>query len=174
MSRFYDDGGEGPPPEFWAHNLERALVSPRGKRALQGMIDALEAMPEHRLIRDYLVIPPEDVDLLWPKQDTDESETKPLVCGLGAYAAWQRMLKEGLTWEEAALAVHRKWGRDEEGDWTREVAKQDCGIAVTLGVHIAYLNDEGHSQAQTPEQLWQATYDWAKKMLEAPSNNDGW
>jgi hypothetical protein len=115
------------------------------------MLRALEEMPEHRLIRDELVNPEQGC-----------------ACAIGAWAAW-KFLQVGKadTWQDALVELRRLYGGEDDGTTTAIVGHQELGITRTLATHLAYENDDGYFQARTPEELWQATYDYVKGLIKA-------
>lgn len=160
MSRFYDSDdydGNGAPLDFYYHNTAQALKSKRGLADLKRLLEALDAMPEKVLIRDYLV---------------DYDEDRPRVCALGAFAAYERM-KRGDTndWSEACNMVRVDYGTDVDGQNTDSVALYDTKTTLSLARYIAYQNDEGYYDPSTRKlipsghSLWQATRDKVVELI---------
>lgn len=168
VSRFDidDDGEQQISWEMWQWNLSRALASTKGQARLREFRDALLAVPGHRLVRSSIATPDGDV------------------CAIGAFAAHKRT-QRGSTWAEATADLNQTYHpvqsrtkRDgsqyefvEEADaWqTQDVGVRECGLNRTLAWHLGYQNDESFYGARTPEQLWQATYDWVCKQLGEPA-----
>lgn len=157
MSRFdFDDDGERHITwQMWQWNLTRALHSKNGHEKLREFRDALMAVPGHRLVRD--------------KVATIEGE----VCAIGAFAAFKQT-QNGKSWAEATADLNQRlhpvsewWvGEDETDAWsTQYVGIRECGLNATLAWQLAYQNDEEFVAAGTPEELWQATYDWVRDRL---------
>lgn len=153
MSRFSDDGDEtGLTPEMWWHNIDLAIKGKRGQKALRELLQALEAVPGHVLVRDYLA-----------------DDERGVACAVGAYAAYKRIATgKANSWGEALHALRQQYGYEPDGYEMGVIGKAETGMTTTLAQHLAYQNDEGHWRAKTPEELWQVTYDWVKSQLVDP------
>jgi len=179
MSRFsdyYDD--ESPITyEMWEWNLMRALGSPRGQRALTDLRDALNALPEKRLIARALCTvgegrrPDENLGHGLPAREFDEliEEQGAGVCAVGAFA-WYRKVKAGLD-EVAAFAALPTLDDYNHDVWETAAVGAEAGLARTLAEHLAYMNDEEWLGC-TPEERWQLCMDWIEKQTApAPSES---
>ena len=147
MSRsgFSDDGPDSQEQQWamirWQGQLASAIRGKRGQAFLSELVEALDAMPEKRLIAGELImgapafIPP-----------TLTKQVVPQVCAIGALG-----LKRGIN---LAALDHENY--DAIGD--------AFGIAHQLVQQDEWMNDEG-CYHHTPEQRWQYMRDWAVKLL---------
>jgi hypothetical protein len=149
MSRFeYDDYDSTITQEMWQHNVDLALRGRKGQKALRELLLALDAVPGHRLIRDYLVNP-------------EQGEA----CAVGAWLAYKRIASGQTTdWNDTLRALYQQYG-ETEGWETGDIGRRELRVTGTLAQHIAYRNDDYYRSATTPEQLWQATYDWVRSQI---------
>ena len=154
MSRFdYDDDGDHVITwEMIQWNLKRHIASPKGQAKLREFRDALLAIPGRRLIDGALV---------------NEGD----VCAIGAFAAYKRV-QQGLDWPAAVEAIrdlyqpktHWGWLEDSDAYTTQDAGVRECGLTRTLAWQLAWQNDETLDRL-TPEQRWQAMYDWTCKQI---------
>jgi hypothetical protein len=144
MSRsgYDDDGCENWTRIKWRGQVASAIRGKRGQAFLMEMLDALEAMPEKRLIANSLQ---REVPAFIPPNLAKANQ----VCALGAVG-----LRRGINLETL--------GPDDYNAIAKEF-----GIARQLVQEIEYENDENSNwNGQfTPEQRWQYMHDWAMKML---------
>ena len=153
MSRFSDCeyDGEGPSPVLWQQAVTNALRGRRGQAVLRELREALLDLPQPRLIVGALV---------------REGE----VCALGALAA-QRLAASPITLNSTQIgslveleAFVGQWTQDEFS--SMEFGRQ-MGLVRPLAWAIAYENDEGSWNRETPEQTFQRVLRWVDRQLEA-------
>lgn len=143
MSRSgYDDDCTGSEWELikWRGQVASAIRGKRGQAFLNELLDALEAMPERRLIAHELhapapaFIPPEFA--------------RPRVCALGAVG-----LRRGVDLSNIDPSNYNH----------HERLAKIFGVAHQLIQEIEYENDGAgdYYGNRTPEQRWQAVHDWA-------------
>lgn len=166
MSRYYD-GDDGPEYdnayELWQANAKRALKGKRGRKALAELREALQALPEKRLIaralctvgpekrRPQPVTNPSGETWDWAGRDFDEivSEQGQGVCAVGAYVWWQKV-KAGA---DPTAAFDELPTLDDANHDLSETAYlgKNAGLTVTLAWTLAYRNDEDLGDC-TPEE----------------------
>lgn len=140
MSRSgYSDDGEN--IAMWRGQVASAIRGKRGQAFLRELIDALDAMPDKRLIANELqrhapaFIPPQVAG-------------SPMVCALGSVG-----VKRGVNMTEL----------DPE-DY--DAIADAFGISHQLVQEIEFVNDE-YGYGETPEQRWQNVRIWAAKQIKA-------
>jgi hypothetical protein len=170
MSRFDFDGDDGDRSitwGMWMHNVRRSLASKKGQERLREFKAALEAVPGHRLVDDWI------------------ADMEGDVCAIGALAAYKRVQETGKPWAEVTADLNQQFhpilepfntrsgqvielfAEPERTDaWeTQRLGMQECGLNRTLAWYLAYQNDEGDFYAAGPEERWQNAYEWVCKQL---------
>jgi hypothetical protein len=143
MSRSgYTEDVEDPWPLIrWRGQVASAIRGKRGQAFLRELVEALDALPEKKLIaHEFVVYAPSFVP------PTLSKHVVPGVCAIGSVG-----LKRGVD----LLAV-------DPDNYDRIAAI--FGIAHQLVQEIEYINDEALCYA-TPEQRWQKIRDWAVQQL---------
>lgn len=175
MSRYYDDGDydENFPneAELWRANAERALKGKRGRKVLTELREALQNLPEKRLIEGALctVAPDRRADkaveenaaaLQWSVRALREKveEQGEGVCAIGAYL-WWRKVKAGTDPAEAFDQLPTLQSEDYGLEDTAAIAKREAGVVYSLAWDLAYRNDETFASA-TPEERWAKFMTW--------------
>lgn len=201
MSRFGDgDGEENFNNEWalWENRAHLALRGRRGKAALRELREALEALPEERLIsgalctvglRSKLETLPEKVPgKVWDAATTryvegvvenpERIDIEELVarnepegvCAMGAFA-WYRKVKAGMDPDEAFAALPVLPDTDyDSGAETARHGRDELGLAYSLAWTIAEQNDSEYGFGDlTPEQRYIAFIGWIDKELATPT-----
>jgi hypothetical protein len=158
MSRSgYSDDGDG---DQWQHIMWRGQVASaiRGKRGqsfLRELIDALDAMPEKRLIKNHLTIAPADTygppTMAQYYRDNSYGDGKFAevgVCAIGTVG-----LKRGVD----------MYALDPE-DY--DAVAGAFGVARQLVQEVEYVNDEQWSEDGSAEARWRRVRDWASRNLK--------
>jgi hypothetical protein len=157
MSRInsdYEDYSDNPyfDQGRWQHNVQQATFGKRGQAALREVEAALLALPEPRLVPDYLCT-------LQPVSVTDDGELDVVAefCVLGALAAHRGKalteLERAATWLES-------------DDWeTARWAHQNLGLTETLAYTLMNENDEGPYASETPEQRFARVLGWVQSAI---------
>lgn len=151
MSRVvYNEDEPSAPYEFQEQAIRNAINGRRGQAALRLLIRALDAMPQRRIIDDWLI------------KDGD-------VCTVGAMVL-QQCIEAGASREGALgylMGEQDRLNREASWDWTDIVtlANEQLDIARFMGFEIVELTDEW-TKRSTPEQRWQYVRDWAVKNLK--------
>lgn len=200
MSRYNDyDDYDGEPEQIlaqgrWEHNARVALKGKRGRKALTDLREALEALPQKRLIegavctvgaqqrrerwiaeavRSWEAMKPEwriggpwtdEADKL---EDLVQHEGEG-VCAVGALI-WHRKVKAGADPAEAFAALPDLHDEGSDGlSETADLAKREAGLTYTLAWELAYRNDETFGQ-MTPEERYTAFLAWIDRELAGAS-----
>lgn len=144
MSRHdYNDELEQQDLAMWRGRVMSAIRGKRGQRLLIDLRDALDAMPEKRLVRGEV-------------QGTEG------VCALGSVG-----VRRGVDLSD----VFTK-GDDEDPDFDNAVLSERLDIAECLVREIEWENDEGVYQ-ETPEQRWTRMRRWAEKNIASSPQDGG-
>lgn len=186
MSRF----GEGDGDEdfnnqwaLWENRAHLALRGRRGKKALAELREALEALPEKRLISGALctigigsrleAMPAEDRGR-WELEEKvvliEQSGEPEGVCAMGAMA-WHRKVKAGMDPDEAFASLpvipDTNYG---SASATARLGRDELGLAYSLAWTIAEQNDSEYGFGElTPEQRFVAFIGWIDKELATPT-----
>lgn len=144
----------------WQKNIRAVVKSNSGRKILQELKEALEAMPIRELIADSLV----ETSFIGLNLQDEGQEMIPVqsYCAIGALAA-----RRGINVEEFAN------GDPDYHEMTTDLAAK-LGINLTLAYSIATCNDEASVRIYgsyrrpkiTPAQRWQYVYDRVCKSLE--------
>jgi len=124
---------------LYRNSVHRALTGKRGQAFLRELRDALDAMPEKRLITGALV-----------SEALPHPHTEPGCCAMGAVALARGVDTSKLDPED------------------RDMIAAAFGIAPSMAAEIAYENDEHdyyRSKSETPEERWTRMRAWAEKYL---------
>jgi hypothetical protein len=171
---------------LYAANAERALKGKRGRRVLAELREALLALPEKRLISSALCTVgagrrlQREIDEwgylpAWRLKMTRDQFRELLaenngeegVCAVGALLWHRKVVKDGLSPEEAFDALPTL-NTDEGGlEATAEVAKE-AGIVYSLAWQLAYRNDEMFD-GMSPEERYDAFLAWLDQELATPA-----
>lgn len=139
MSRSgYSDDGDGSTWDFikWRGRIKSAMRGKRGQRLMLDIVQALDALPEKRLIRDQLILETGDV------------------CALGAVG-----LKRGVVmWD---INPDDEYADPYE---LADNLAAAFDIAPCLAQEVQYVNDEW-CWNDNPEKRWQRVRDWAVRCL---------
>lgn len=131
---------------LYGKSLDLALGGKRGQAFLRELVEALDAMPEKRLIADVLI---DEAPAFIPPNVVNGAS----VCAIGAVGVKRGVDMSGLDVEDA-----------------KTVAKT-FGIAECMAREIAFQNDESGSfwgsGNETPESRWQRMRHWAVSQLKA-------
>lgn len=159
MSRSgYSDGDDYDPWQhiMWRGQVASAIRGKRGQAFLRELVDALDAMPEKRLIKNHLMIAPADAygpppmaQYYRDNQYGDGKFAEPGVCAIGTVG-----LKRGID----------MYALDPE-DY--DAVAGAFGVARQLVQEVEYVNDEQWSGADTPEDRWRRVRAWAVQNLRA-------
>jgi len=125
----------------WAGRVASAIRGRRGQKLLRDMVAALDAMPVKEL-HTYNV-------------------AGDCVCAMGAVAKMRGV----------DLRAAQEELEDEDGDhqWATAYVGDALGIAEALAREIAYENDKGVWDEETPAQRWQRMRAWAAKRIKRES-----
>lgn len=191
MSRFGEyDGDEDYPNQaaLWEKRAQLALEGRRGKAALRELRDALEALPEKRLISGALctvgleskleTMPTVTVKgVPYPnaaRRDVEEfvaahGKEPEGVCAMGAMA-WYRKVKSGMDPDEAFASLpvlpDTNYG---SASATAALGRDELGLAYTLAWTIAEQNDSEYAFGEmTPEARYIAFLRWIDEELAKP------
>lgn len=121
--------------ELWRASVERAMKGKRGQRALREIVQALDELPEKKLIQG--------------------SFTAGGFCTLGALARHRGVDVSDLNVEEDMD------GWVEEVD--RDVVGARLNMAPSMAAEVMFMNDEWDSE--TPEERWARMRQWAQNNL---------
>lgn len=190
-----DDAGYNNSGELWWANVERQFQGRKGRELLRELIASLEAMPVKALVHGVLcdgknvcavgaVLVDRRVkageDRARVLADLGESDGKcicghgpathpgapgspdrPAVCTRCKRAHAKLVAKVG-----AAMAWMSCHGYEPEGDdWQTAQAAKAAGLPHLAAYRIEYHNDEEASELLTPEQRYEETLSWARRML---------
>jgi hypothetical protein len=157
MSRFADDDyyDEQFPnqAELWWANLERSLAGKNGQQALRALLEALESLPEPKLVSGRLA--------------TEDG----MVCTVGALALHRRVAagerREHVLRDLAAKITEEGDLYDGEGaDITASVGTK-VGLSYSIAWRLAMLNDDDFSDA-SPERRYDLVVAWVRRALGLP------
>lgn len=131
---------------MWRGQVASAIRGKRGQAFLMELLDALEAMPERRLVADVLK-EPDPIAIV--DADGRVVDVHPQVCALGA------------------LGVRRGVDMDALNPENYDQIAEIFGVSHQLVQELEFENDEfgdyyGH---RTPEQRWQHMHDWAMRQI---------
>lgn len=134
----------------WRGAVKSAIRGKRGQAFLREMLDALDAMPEKRLISGSLIRRPGD--------DPDYANQPCGVCAIGALG-----VARGI--EEQVRAIPQDW--DDDGGYVdNDVLAEVFGVARALACEVQFINDEACYRPETDEQRWQRVRDWVESEIE--------
>lgn len=138
MSRHdYNDDLEQQDLAMWRGRVMSAIRGKRGQRLLIDLRDALDAMPDKRLVRG-------------------EVQGVEGVCALGSVG-----VKRGID-----LSDVFKGGDDEDPEFDNALLSERLDIAECLVREIEYENDEGnYSRDETPELRWARMRKWVDRHI---------
>lgn len=160
MSRFHgedDDYGDRPPPQLFERAIENCLNGRRGQAILRELRDALLAMPEKRLIENYLMY-------------------EGQVCALGALARYRV--------ETGGLQLKGYFGKDSLVQGVPELEKfvdgedsafgtmefgEAMGLPLALVVAISYENDDApyyKDRQHDEERRYQHVLHWVESRIQ--------
>jgi hypothetical protein len=143
MSRAgYSDDCDGWDLIRWRGQVASAIRGKRGQAFLREMLEALDAMPDKRLIAHDLI--QTEVPAFVPPEFA-----KPCVCAIGSVG-----VKRGVDLVALDPENHGK-------------LSDVFGMASPLVQEIEWMNDEGVWQ-ETPQQRWQRMRAWVVKQLKEP------
>lgn len=169
MSRAgYSDDCDGWQLIMWRGQVASAIRGKRGQAFLRDLIDALDVLPEKRLIADNLAVTPADTYGPPTRVEYYRERSRPTesgVCAIGSVG-----LRRGV--DMSAL----------DPDNYNQVGNA-FGIAHQLAQEVVWLNDEagpGTYDAETrkwtpetPEARWQRVRDWVAEKLIERARADG-
>lgn len=126
---------------MWRGRVASAIRGRRGQKLLLDLVEALDALPEKRLITEELI------------RETGE------VCALGAVG-----LKRGVNmWP--LNPEFDKWGMLDDSEEHSENVADAFNVAPCLVREIAFENDEAWAHI-TPEERWRRMRAWAVARLQ--------
>lgn len=168
MSRLYDGDyeenfpGEG---ELWAANAHRALKGKRGRKVLADLREALQHLPQPRLIegamctvgldKRRLAEPGEErTSARFHDRELEENFERQGegVCAVGALLWWNKV-KSGVDPAEAFDQLPTLLDTETDLSETAEAARRELNVVYSLAWNLAYRNDETFGNA-TPEQRY--------------------
>lgn len=123
----------------WRGRVSSAIKGRRGQRLLLDLVQALDALPEKRLITDKLIL------------DTGD------VCALGAVGLKRGILMWPLNPDDE--------DKDYDPDFAADELEGVFDASACLIREIQFLNDEGCSHV-SPEERWRRVRAWAVKRLK--------
>lgn len=177
MSRVGDyDGEESFNNEwaFWQRRIQMVLTGKRGRKLLGELREALEALPEKRLIANALRTVGENPDA--EEHQYDREDCRDLlerqgegVCAVGAFA-WYQRVKAGMDPDEAFRSL--PYSPDYDGDYETITVGEKAGLGQTLAWVLMDLND-GRYEALTPEARYEAVMQWIDEKLSASAQPVG-
>ena len=138
MSRsgYTDDCEHQGATNLFRANVRRALESPRGQAFLRELVEALDALPEKRLIA---------LDLMCK----EEGHPTPQVCALGAVG-----IKRGIDMTWPTIDPRNNYA-----------IAQTFKISLIMVGEIEYMNDDAYYWT-SPEQRWRKMREWAISHLK--------
>ena len=144
MSRsgYTEDDDGNVPLAMWRGQVASAIRGKRGQVMLRDLLEALDAMPEKRLIKNALIV---DAPSFIPPELS--KHVTPDVCALGALGVKRGINMETLDPEDYHAVADA------------------FGVAHQLAQEIEWMNDEAFWHA-TPEQRWQNMRDWTLRQLK--------
>lgn len=124
----------------WRGQVESAIRGRRGQRFVRDLIDALDALPEKKLVRGSLV-------------------AEDGCCAMGAVA-----LRRGVQVDDLNMDPDDDYGE------SSEIAGARLDIATPLAREVAFINDEDGPmlREETPEERFSRVRAWAVKQLDSP------
>ncbi len=129
----------------WRAQVKSATKGKRGQAFFRAVVEALDAMPDKRLITNPTIM---------VKDDFGERECD----GIGD--------KDGNVCVLGALAVHRGLPVLEIDAEDHDKLGDTFGIAHQLAQEVMYMNDDYFDgRNYTPEVRWQKMRDWAESQL---------
>lgn len=128
----------------WERNMKVVFKSKKGKKFLQEMKEALEAMPVKKLIYGSLC----------EYRINENEEPEVVACAIGVYA-----ISKGMNYNHLL--------DDPEDAWSTVEIGQSFGMTQTLAWAIGYTNDSNYHYLETEEQRWQRVYNWVCKTLDS-------
>lgn len=141
----------------WRAAVRSAINGRRGQAFLREMLAALDAMPDKRLIREHLKFDGDQCRFGSPEvivgadelADAHSGTPMPMgaVCALGAVGTVRGM-------DLSKLDPHESEG-----------VAAAFGIADALAREIVYLNDDGGSYRESPEDRWRRMRAWVANMI---------
>lgn len=141
MSRHgYVDDQDQQDSAMWRGRVASAIRGKRGQALLRDLRDALDTMPEKRLVSGLLV--------------NADGEA----CALGAVC----LRRQSFTREQMLEFVVD--GEDDDPDHTNELLAEKLDAATCLIQEVEYENDEG-GWKETPEQRWTRMRKWCEKNI---------
>lgn len=166
MSRsgYSEDGEDGWGLIRWHGQVASAIKGKRGQVFLRDLLEALDAIPEKRLIADHLVVTPADTYGPPTCVEYYRETGRPAECGVCAIGSVG--LRRGVDMSNL------------DPDNYDQVANA-FGIAHQLAQEVVWLNDEAGIgtydensrkwMPETPEARWQRVRGWATKNLKEVS-----
>jgi hypothetical protein len=146
MSRagYYDEGDDGNWSLIcWRGAVASAMRGKKGQAFLRELRDALDAMPEKRLIAEDL-----EKETAYVGVDGDPPTTKVEACALGVVAR-----RRGI--DVSALDAH---------DY--DAIHAPFGISNALAREIIWENDESFPYPKTPEERWRKMRWWVEANIK--------
>lgn len=146
----------------WRAAVRSALYGKRGQAFLREALAALDAMPDKRLISEHLVIDGKqaaygDPDLIVGGDElahrTGTAAPMGGMCLLGAVGTARAM--DDLT----QIDPHDS-----------ETVADRFGIAHAMACEIVYVNDEGGSYRETPEDRYARVRKWVAAQIKQPTD----
>lgn len=173
MSRSgYVDDGEQWDMIRWRGAVNSAIRGKRGQAFLRELRDALDAMPEKRLVsgafrRNEPEIVPKTVwtgDWRNKRKEIVNIERPCGVCTLGSV-----LVARGT--DDARLGELNEAIEDSYGSELSEIVAKEVGIAPALAAEVMYMNDEytHDPDKESPEDRWQRIRDWVEKQITPES-----
>lgn len=164
MSRsgYYDDGEDPLAHGRWRAQVLSATRGKRGQRLLRDMLEALDAMPEKRLVAHELEVSPEaDAKnaATWASITLRDPSEYPIarrpenvrdgdVCALGSVGKMRGLDMSGLDPHDP------------------DTVAGAFDVATPLAREVTYINDECGRYDETPEQRWVRVRAWVSSQIK--------
>lgn len=172
MSRswYCDDNDDPLALGRWRAQVRSATRGKRGQRLLRDMLDALDAMPEKRLVSGVLEI----------SSQTDERGAQKWAELFKDPTAADRYRKHYVetrpaAFKEGEVCALGALGRVRGMDMSRLDPEDPDGVACAFDVaaplvrEIVYMNDEGSYRNETPEDRWRRMRKWVAAQIVTKS-----
>ncbi len=138
----------------WRGQVASAIRGKRGQTFLRDLRDALDAMPEKRLIAEDLIVTPDRLYGPPTRADYYRSREYPIECGVCAIGA---------------VGIRRSIDMSCLDPEDYDSIADSFGIAHQLVQEIEWHNDEGGDYNETPEMRWCRMREWVERQITGNS-----